>query len=154
MEQVSQNLWRGGSFKEAKSCYWLLANEYKIASVLNLERGYFEFFHGKMNADFIGAVENGLIHCHLQLGDLLPPSVDELRAAVHLVQHLLTIGPTYIHCLHGVDRTGMVVAAYRIAVEGRSFEEARDEMFSKGFHRFPYENLGWVDRLQEFSRSL
>lgn len=51
--------------------------------------------------------------------------------------------PVLVHCWHGSDRTGIVVAAYRIVFQNWSVEEAekefRDERF--GYHEFWYENL-------------
>jgi len=45
---------------------------------------------------------------------------------------LLTPG-TYVHCLHGQDRTGLVVASYRVR-SGWSHREAEAEMIRLGFH--------------------
>ena len=42
--------------------------------------------------------------------------------------------PVYIHCALGQDRTGVVVAAYRMDVDGWSFEDAEKEMQSFGFN--------------------
>jgi len=41
----------------------------------------------------------------------------------------------FVHCRYGDDRTGMMIAAYRMAVEGWSAEEARKEMNEFGFHK-------------------
>ena len=41
--------------------------------------------------------------------------------------------PIYVHCAQGRDRTGMVVACYRIK-SGWSNKDAEDEMWSFGFH--------------------
>jgi len=52
----------------------------------------------------------------------------------------------FVHCRYGDDRTGMMIAAYRMAVEGWTPEEARKEMEKFGFHRLvcprlaPYEH--------------
>ncbi len=44
--------------------------------------------------------------------------------------------PVCVHCLHGADRTGMMCALYRIAVDGWSKDDAIREMTdgSYGFH--------------------
>lgn len=51
--------------------------------------------------------------------------------------------PVLVHCWHGSDRTGIVVAAYRIIYQNWSVEDAekefRDERF--GYHEFWYGNL-------------
>ena len=44
--------------------------------------------------------------------------------------------PVFVHCLHGADRTGTMVAVYRIIVEGWDKEKALEEMQKGpfGFH--------------------
>ena len=44
--------------------------------------------------------------------------------------------PVFIHCQHGTDRTGMMVATYRIAAQGWSCQKAYQEAKSLGFHSF------------------
>jgi len=41
--------------------------------------------------------------------------------------------PVFVHCRHGADRTGMMCAIYRIAVQGWSKDEAIEEMTKGGF---------------------
>jgi protein tyrosine phosphatase (PTP) superfamily phosphohydrolase (DUF442 family) len=41
--------------------------------------------------------------------------------------------PVFVHCEHGADRTGMMTAIYRIAIEGWSKEDAIVEMTQGGF---------------------
>jgi len=48
----------------------------------------------------------------------------------------------FVHCRYGDDRTGMMIAAYRMAVEGWTPEEARQEMEKFGFHRMICPSLG------------
>ncbi len=54
--------------------------------------------------------------------------------------------PLLVHCEHGSDRTGTMVAIYRIVVQGKSLGEALHEMTNGpfGFHRvfFPF-IWGW-----------
>jgi tyrosine-protein phosphatase SIW14 len=52
----------------------------------------------------------------------------------------------FVHCRYGDDRTGMMIAAYRMSVEGWTADEARREMNQFGFSQVlcaslgPYEN--------------
>ena len=60
----------------------------------------------------------------------------------------------FVHCRYGDDRTGMMIAAYRMAVEGWTAEEARQEMEKFGFQRMvcpslvPYEK-SFPERLKK-----
>lgn len=61
-------------------------------------------------------------------------------------------GPVLVHCKHGSDRTGAMVAAYRIVANGWSKEQALDEFRNGGFgyHRFWFPNLTeLIDSLDE-----
>jgi protein tyrosine/serine phosphatase len=50
--------------------------------------------------------------------------------------------PVFVHCQHGSDRTGTMIAIYRIAVQGWSKEEAIREMVEGGYGFHPmWENL-------------
>lgn len=50
---------------------------------------------------------------------------------------------TFVHCKHGSDRTGIVVAGYRIAANNWSKEKAIEEMTKGryGYHSFWFPNL-------------
>ena len=54
--------------------------------------------------------------------------------------------PVYVHCKLGQDRTGIVIAAYRMRVDGWSLKEAEAEMQAFGFNDLWYE-------LKEFIRN-
>ncbi|MBR5894975.1 MAG: tyrosine-protein phosphatase [Akkermansia sp.] len=51
--------------------------------------------------------------------------------------------PVLVHCWHGSDRTGIVVAAWRIVMENRNIAEAEAEFRNDiyGHHEFWYGNL-------------
>ncbi len=42
--------------------------------------------------------------------------------------------PLFVHCLHGEDRTGMIVGVYRVMVEGVKPADAIKEALEHGFH--------------------
>ncbi|NMC68790.1 MAG: dual specificity protein phosphatase family protein [Myxococcales bacterium] len=57
--------------------------------------------------------------------------------------------PGFVHCAHGADRTGMMVAIYRMVVQGWDAGEAIAEMTGGGFGFHPaWGNL--VDYLRSF----
>ena len=43
--------------------------------------------------------------------------------------------PVFVHCQHGADRTGTMVAAYRMVFQGWTLEQALAELPNFGFHR-------------------
>jgi len=60
---------------------------------------------------------------------------DEVFAKFLKVIHDNPDNKIFVHCRYGDDRTGMMIAAYRMADEGWTPEEARKEMDKFGFHR-------------------
>ena len=56
--------------------------------------------------------------------------------------------PVFVHCAHGADRTGMMSAIYRIAVQGWSKRHAIREMTEGGYgYHTMWQNL--IDYVQE-----
>jgi protein tyrosine phosphatase (PTP) superfamily phosphohydrolase (DUF442 family) len=57
--------------------------------------------------------------------------------------------PVLVHCQHGSDRTGTMIAVYRLAVQGWSKAEAIREMTEGGFGFHPFwSNLPqWIEKL-------
>ena len=55
-------------------------------------------------------------------------------------------GPVLVHCQHGADRTGVMCAVYRVAVQGWTKEEAIREMTQGGygFHGIWQNLIDWV----------
>ncbi len=50
--------------------------------------------------------------------------------------------PVFVHCQHGADRTGLMCAVYRVAMQGWTKDEAADEMQKGGFgYHVVWENL-------------
>jgi tyrosine-protein phosphatase SIW14 len=52
----------------------------------------------------------------------------------------------FVHCRYGDDRTGMMIAAYRMSVEGWSADEALKEMDDFGFHHVVCHSLNEYER--------
>ncbi|MBP7052133.1 MAG: tyrosine-protein phosphatase [Phycisphaerae bacterium] len=57
--------------------------------------------------------------------------------------------PAFVHCQRGADRTGLMVAVYRIVVQGWDKEQAIDEMTHGGFRFYS----GWSN-LVRYIRNL
>jgi protein tyrosine/serine phosphatase len=57
--------------------------------------------------------------------------------------------PVLVHCMHGADRTGVMCATYRLAVQGWTKEDAIEEMTNGGygFHSVWSNLIKWVKNL-------
>ncbi len=65
---------------------------------------------------------------------MLRPPAAEMSEIVEILQDARSY-PLMVHCRFGKDRTGLVVALYRVLIEGVSPEIAYQEMLTNGFHR-------------------
>lgn len=52
--------------------------------------------------------------------------------------------PIFVHCYHGADRTGLVIAIFRVLRCGWTLENAYREMIECGFHRFRVYHFKWA----------
>ncbi|MBI2387006.1 MAG: tyrosine-protein phosphatase [Elusimicrobia bacterium] len=62
------------------------------------------------------------------------PEPERLMLAVESLRDE-SLRPVYVHCLHGEDRTGLVVGLYRVLHDGKTKAAAYREMRLHGFHR-------------------
>jgi len=64
----------------------------------------------------------------------LPPSDEQVRQALDILDDEEN-WPVLVHCSAGIERSGMIVAIYRIERQGWTSPRALDEMLSKGVPR-------------------
>jgi protein tyrosine phosphatase (PTP) superfamily phosphohydrolase (DUF442 family) len=62
-------------------------------------------------------------------------------------------GRVFVHCKNGVDRTGMIVALYRITAEGRNPVEAKAEAMRYGMSGYQYWKRDYIDDYYKSWRS-
>lgn len=119
LHQVSPMLYRGA--QPTKTGYAEL-KELGVRTVVNLRT-----FH----ADAAACRKHNLAYRHI--------SMQAWEAEEEEVLKFLRVatdpgqGPVFVHCQHGADRTGMMVAIYRMVVQGWTREEAIREMTDGGF---------------------
>lgn len=113
--------------------------------VINLETGFFEWIHGRNGEEDLWAKTASRSVIHLPLSDFCVPTEAQVKRFIDLVTGFLCSGNVYVHCLHGVDRTGFMIAKFRILVQGWERERAIEEMLALGFHKFPYKS--WIKSL-------
>lgn len=98
--------------------------------------------------------ELGMNYFYLPLDPIGRPTHEQTLAFLNVVtdpRH----GKVFFHCYHGADRTGVLAACYRVAVEGWSLSEAIAEMDAFKFHRtFQAAKLAYLTEFEGHWRSL
>jgi protein-tyrosine phosphatase len=81
------------------------------------------------------AVEaNGMRYIGMPVSGTTGPSDEQIAAFLALLRE--NAGrKLFVHCLHGADRTGVMIAAYRMSAEGWTAAQALAEMRAYHFHR-------------------
>jgi protein tyrosine/serine phosphatase len=81
----------------------------------------------------------GLDELYLDMSGIGRPTVGAIMEALQYIATNKRSGiSTLVHCLHGVDRTGIVCAAYRIVYQGWPVEQAWAEAVKMGLHWYVY----------------
>ena len=74
----------------------------------------------------------GIRFHNISLDGINAPSFEDIDRFVSLFQERENT-PMYVHCLHGRERTGFMLAAYRIKIQAWTVDEAYKEMLQQGF---------------------
>lgn len=129
IEQVDAGLWRGPQPTPIDD--FLKLKNLGIKYILNLETSARLVTDGDALQEALRIDTYGIRMYPHPLSAVIPPSKQQLLDAVQFItDHPMT----YVHCRQGVDRTGMVCAAYRIKVQKWTVPAAVNEMNRLGFH--------------------
>jgi protein tyrosine/serine phosphatase len=77
----------------------------------------------------------GFYHAPLNSLDVVTNDEDRSIDQVLSFMHDQKNQPVFIHCEHGADRTGLLVALYRVKYEGVKVEAARNEWIRNGHNK-------------------
>lgn len=75
----------------------------------------------------------GIRYVNLRLSSVVPPTSEEGAYFLQLVKDSVD-GPVFVHCAGGRHRTGVLVALYRMVVDGWTAERAYEEMKQYKFY--------------------
>ena len=100
-----------------------------IRTVIDLDQGW-KPTGFTLEKERTWCVANDVKFLNDALSNLLKPSPKRIREIVADI--VAAEKPVFVHCLHGEDRTGLVIGAYRMLVEGWSFDRACAEMIAHG----------------------
>jgi protein-tyrosine phosphatase len=119
-----------------------------LSSTLDLESGKQVIGDDMPLEEAVSGDEHGIRVYPHPLGVFFPPTLTELRLAVQFMMNQKKSQRTlYVHCRHGVDRTGIVCAAYRVIAQGATPFQAAVECVDKGMHLVYYPWLIQLFRL-------
>ncbi len=106
-----------------------------VKTIISLEEGWFEFFHNKLGREAKQACVAGIGFIHIPLSSFCSPTQKQVGAIMSSISFNRSFGAVYVHCLHGVDRTGFICAAYRVLRQGWTVDDAVQEWKADGFHK-------------------
>jgi protein tyrosine/serine phosphatase len=141
--QVAPWLYRGG--QPDGRAMQLMASELGVKTVISL----------RWNPRAIAA-EEALLKQHGLAFHSIPLNYWDLPGA-EIINRFFSLlddstgHPIFLHCVHGSDRTGLLVAYYRIARQNWTADAAYSEMRQHGFHRVWMPHFKWA--VYEFERT-
>ena len=138
--QVDANLYRGGMPSEQGLRELKAAGVKTIISLAN-ERKF-------VDGERAEAEKLGMNFVYIPLSAWRGPSQNDVDAFLS-VADTKDRAPIFVHCLHGQDRTGAMIAMYRMEHDGWSEQRAYDEMLNNGFHRVFFR---MAEAVKEFTR--
>lgn len=139
--KVSDGLYRSAQPASAEALHNLETSYLRIRTVINLSLS-------QSDLDKTGGT--GLVYEHIPMTGW--PLFPKERQVIQFLQIVTDKkrAPVLVHCQHGADRTGIMCAIYRIAVQGWTKERALEEMIEGGFgfHGSKDGNMAqWINNL-------
>ena len=105
----------------------------------------------KIRAEEDEARRLGLRYYHVPMPDLRLPQDKVVRQVFEIIDSAEN-HPVFVHCHHGKDRTGTIIACYRISHDGWSATEARKEARKLGMSWAQLRMKGYIDKFYQRSQ--
>jgi protein tyrosine/serine phosphatase len=86
----------------------------------------------------------GLRYFNIPLGRWSRPDDKEIEQVLSVI-NTPENQPVFVHCQHGADRTGVVIAVYRMAHDGWSSERAKNEAKHYGLKAWQFGIKNYID---------
>jgi protein tyrosine/serine phosphatase len=124
--RVADGLYRGGQPTEVGLQELV---QLKIKTVVNLRDN-----DDRARAEETAAVAAGLRYFNLPLSNFHKPGNERVAEILSIINAPAN-QPVFVHCKRGADRTGVIIAIYRIERDGWTSEQAKKEaeQFGLGF---------------------
>jgi len=124
--RVNASIYRGG---QPSAEGWTSLKQLGVKTVVDLRRDG----EHSVEAEQQAVEAAGMHYINVPLKSIVAPSDANISKVLALLQSSED-GPAFVHCRGGVDRTGAVIACYRIAHDGWRNRVALDEAKSYGMH--------------------
>ena len=122
--RVSPALWRGAQPDETGV---VNLQRLGVRTIINLRRP-----NDSWREEEATARAHGIGYCSVPLAGLSAPTDEQVARVLLLIA--TSPSPVFVHCEHGADRTGTIIASYRVQHDGwtaaRAFAEAKQYGFS------------------------
>jgi len=89
----------------------------------------------------------GMNYVHVPMTGLTPPTDDEITKVLGILEDSST-GPVFVHCKRGADRTGTVIAAYRIDHDSWDNAKALSEAMSFRMSSLQFPRMNYIRTFQ------
>ena len=103
------------------------------------------------------AISHGILYTNVPFRGLSRPTDEQVKQVLSLIETLP--GPVFIHCQHGCDRTGTIIACYRIKRDRWTLEKAMSEanrhgisIFERGMKRFVRDFAKVATKVQDLAK--
>lgn len=129
VDLVTNNLYRGSRPESVNDL--LVLKSIGINTIISLETGWHKLFGWRGERKAWQHFGNPWLN--VPLSDIFPPSLDECESICEIIS-MSKFAPFFVHCFSGVDRTGFVIAYYRVTRMGWCPFKAWKEAVDKGMH--------------------
>ena len=89
----------------------------------------------------------GMKYLNIPMTGLTPPTEAEITQILGILEDGTT-GPVFVHCMRGADRTGAVIASYRIEHDGWDNARALKEAMANGMSFFQFPRQSFIRNFQ------
>ena len=99
-------------------------------------------------AEAAEASTNGITYTHVPMRGFGRPTDEQVTKVLSIIE--TSSSPVFIHCQHGCDRTGTIIACYRIKHDGWTSQQALSEASLYGMSNW---EIGMKNYVREFEKT-
>lgn len=129
-KKVNKDYYRSGKLEKEDYSY---LNKVGIRTIIDFRLNIFGYALRKKHA----ANKAGINYFNIPLIPIFPPTESQISKFFSILDNADNL-PVLIHCLHGMDRSGLMTALYRVRNYHWTFDQAYAEMLKTGYHKYRY----------------